>query len=63
VDLHSQRPGYSPRQNRKQTAGLCSLTPFQIRHRNSEQEHLANGTAIPNHWDFLLILSFQEVWG
>jgi hypothetical protein len=39
VDLHSQRSDNPPGKDRKQTVSFRSLTPFQIRHRNSEREH------------------------
>jgi hypothetical protein len=45
MDLHSQRSGYSPGENRKQTVRSRGLTPFRIRHRNSEREHLVRGAA------------------
>jgi len=39
VDLHAQRPDNSLGEDRKQTVSFRRLTPFQIRHRNSEREH------------------------
>jgi hypothetical protein len=39
MDLYSQRPDSSLGEDRKQTVSFRRLTPLQIRHRNSEQEH------------------------
>jgi hypothetical protein len=41
MDLYSQRPDNSLGEDRKQTVSFRRLTPLQIHHRNSEQEHLA----------------------
>jgi len=57
VDLHSQRSDNSLGEDRKQTVSFRSLTPFKIRHRNSEREHLATKSGLGAPWRGALAFS------